>query len=131
MNIAAVAIVIFTVSTAAQTPGETLGSVNVPRPVLANGLPLAPGTYTLRFAAKATEPVAGQTTEPPWIEFVQGDQVKGRDQPTVVTSDDTSVLKGPGPRPGSARIDLLKGNEYLRIWVNHKGTHYLIHLPLK
>jgi hypothetical protein len=25
---------------------------------------------------------------------------------------------------------MLRGNEYLRVWFNRGGTHYLIHFPL-
>jgi hypothetical protein len=33
------------------------------------------------------------------------------------------------PRPGASRVEMLRGNEYLRVWLNRGGTHYLIHLP--
>jgi hypothetical protein len=33
------------------------------------------------------------------------------------------------PRPGGSKVQLLKGNDYLRVWINRGGTHYLIHLP--
>ena len=26
-------------------------------------------------------------------------------------------------------MQVLKGNEYLRVWINKAGNHYLIHLP--
>ena len=113
--------------------GETLASVNIPRSVLANGQPLASGTYTLRLTTELAPPVAGQTPEAsPWIQFVQGDQVKGRELAIVVLAADAkAVLKGPGPPPGSARVDLLEGNEYLRIWVTRGDKNYLLHLPVK
>jgi len=118
----------------AQTRSEILASVKVPQAVLANGQPLAPGTYTLRLASDAGAAAAAPTSDGSrWIEFVQNGQVMGREMPTVVVagSDAQSVLKGPGPAPGTARVQLLKGNEYLRIWINTNGTHYLIHLPVK
>jgi hypothetical protein len=34
------------------------------------------------------------------------------------------------PASGTSKTELLKGNDYLRIWVNHGGTHYLVHLAL-
>jgi hypothetical protein len=27
-------------------------------------------------------------------------------------------------------VELLKGNVYLRVWINRGGTHYFIHLPV-
>jgi len=29
----------------------------------------------------------------------------------------------------AARVDALKEGDYVRIWVNHDGTHYLLNLP--
>jgi len=34
------------------------------------------------------------------------------------------------PAPGGSKVELLKGNVYLRVWINRGGTHYLIHLPV-
>jgi hypothetical protein len=40
----------------------------------------------------------------------------------------------PGPsgatqaRAGS-RVEMLKGDEYLRVWINRGGVNYLIHMP--
>jgi len=129
-----VAALVSTIGIAAQTTDETLATVNIPRAVLANGQPLAAGTYTLRLSAEVVAPAAGETPKGwRWIEFFQGTQVMGREAPTVIAAgpDAQTVLKGPGPAPGTARVELLKGNEYLRIWVNRNGTHYLIHLPVK
>jgi hypothetical protein len=39
-------------------------------------------------------------------------------------------MKTAPPRPGAARVELLRGGDYLRIWINHGGTQYLIHLPV-
>jgi len=27
------------------------------------------------------------------------------------------------------RVDMLKGNDYVRVWINRAGTNYIIHLP--
>jgi len=116
----------------AHTQTDKLATVNIPKPVLANGQLMAAGTYTVRLAAAAA-PVAGKPDDGSrWVEFVQGDKVIGRELTSVVAAGDAqSVLKGPGPAPGAAKVEMLKGNEYLRIWINHSGTHYLIHLPVK
>jgi hypothetical protein len=114
----------------AQGAAQTLGTVRVTRQVLANGQALAAGTYTLRLTPETPSAVVGQTlAESRWVEFVQGGQVKGREMATVVTGPQAkAVLNGRGPASGSSRTDVLKGNDYLRIWVNRGGTHYLVHL---
>ena len=41
-----------------------------------------------------------------------------------------AVARETPPPPGTARVQILKGHEYLRIWINRGGVQYLIHLPL-
>jgi hypothetical protein len=41
-----------------------------------------------------------------------------------------AIAKGSLPKSGSARVDVLKEGEYLRIWFNHAGTHYIVNLPI-
>ncbi len=113
----------------AQT-SPALGSVALPKKVLADGQPLAAGTYTLRLSSEPVKPVVGQSAESNrWVEFVQGGQVKGREVASVVAAADVKLIaKMATPPPGTAKVQLLKGSEYLRIWINRAGTHYLIHL---
>jgi hypothetical protein len=36
----------------------------------------------------------------------------------------------PGKAPSAgARVEMLKGNDYLRVWITRAGVSYLIHLP--
>jgi hypothetical protein len=64
-----------------------------------------------------------------WVEFVQGGDVKGRELASVVPSAEAKqVVKGTGPAAGTARVDLLRGGEYLRVWAVRGGSHYLVHL---
>jgi hypothetical protein len=35
-----------------------------------------------------------------------------------------------GAPRNSARVELLKGEDYLRVWINRAGNHYLVHLPV-
>jgi hypothetical protein len=111
----------------------SLGTVRIGRRVMADGKPLPAGTYRLRLTGQEASPkAAGQAPElSRWVEFLQGSQVKGREVASIVPRDDIKqIAKGAVPAPGSAKVELLKGNEYLRIWVNRGGTHYLIHLPV-
>ena len=56
-----------------------LGSVSLPRSVMADGKALKAGTYQVRLTAQAAAPaVPGQTMER-WVEFLQGGKVVGRE----------------------------------------------------
>jgi hypothetical protein len=111
---------------------DSLGSVTLSKKVMANGQPLAAGTYTVRLANDSVSSVVGQSPDAEkWVEFVQGGQVKGKELATVVTGPDAkTVLKGKAPAAGSSRVDTLKGADYVRVWINKGGTTYLIHLTL-
>ena len=111
---------------------HALGSVRIPRAVVANGQPLAAGTYTLRLSGDAVTPVVGQGNSERWVEFVQSGQVKGRELASVVAATDVkAVAEMTPPGPGVAKVQLLRGADYLRVWLNRGGTHYLVHLSLK
>ena len=123
--------------TTAQPPsaptGEVaLGSVRIPRSVTADGKALPAGTYTVKVTAQEAKPEAVGTTEPleRWAEFSQGKEVKGREVVTIVPETEIKmVVKDAPPRPGTSKVQTLKGNDYLRVWVNKGGNHFLIHLP--
>lgn len=117
----------------AGAPGTTiLATVRLPRAVLADGKRLPAGSYRLRLTEQVAKPdVVGlepQLTR--WVEFLQGGEVRGRELASIVPSDQIGqVADGPRPGPGNARVDVLKGGDYVRVWVNEGGRHYLIHLP--
>jgi hypothetical protein len=118
---------------AAQTvSGElALGTVKLPKKVTADGKPLAAGTYQVRLTPQEAESKATGATAAyeRWVEFVQNGQVKGREVVSIVPAADASkVAKEPAPAPGRAKIETLKGDDYLRVWINKGGNHYLIHL---
>jgi hypothetical protein len=39
------------------------------------------------------------------------------------------VQKDAPPRANGSKVELLKGGDYYRVWINRGGNHYLIHLP--
>jgi hypothetical protein len=39
------------------------------------------------------------------------------------------VVKDAPPAPNASKVQVLRGNEYVRVWINKAGNHYLIHLP--
>ena len=64
------------------------------------------------------------------VEFVRGGKVIGREVASVVSQADIAqVADGPRPASGGARVELLKGNDYVRVWINRGGMNYIIHLP--
>ncbi|MGQ0732636.1 MAG: hypothetical protein ACT4QD_03150 [Acidobacteriota bacterium] len=118
------------------TGDVVLGTVTIPVAVNADGKPLPRGRYTVRLTGQAAQPtVAGQLPNlNRWVEFVQGGAVKGREVVSIVPAGEVGDTM-PGPdmtgkasRAGS-RVEMLKGGDYLRIWIARQGVQYLIHLP--
>ncbi|MBI3265031.1 MAG: hypothetical protein HYZ58_18040, partial [Acidobacteria bacterium] len=59
-----------------------------------------------------------------------GGKVVGRELATAIsTADIATMVKGPKPAAGGSRVELLKGNDYVRVWINRGGMNYLIHMP--
>jgi hypothetical protein len=123
-------------TTAPPPPAPTgevpLGAVSIPRGVMADGKPLPAGTYQVKVTAQEAKPEAVGTTEPleRWAEFTQRGSVKGREVVTIVPETEIKmVVKDAPPKPGTVKVQTLKGNDYVRVWVNKGGNHYLIHLP--
>jgi hypothetical protein len=111
----------------------SLGSVRIPRAVKANGENLPAGTYTVRITeATASPAAAGQTPQyERWAEFVQGGKVVAREVVTIVPAADIKQVADMAPPPaGGSRTEVLKGGDYLRLWVNRGGNHYLIHFNI-
>jgi len=109
-----------------------LGSVHLTKGVKADGKPLAAGTYQLRLTAQAATPDAkGQTpSSERWVEFLQRGQVKGREVVTIVPqSEIDKVQKDTPPHANASKVEMLKGGDYMRVWINRGGNHYLLHLP--
>jgi hypothetical protein len=108
-----------------------LGTARIPRAVTADGKPLSAGSYQVRLTdqeASGRAPGATPYLER-FVEFVKGGQAVGREVASIVPSADIGkVAKGKPPAPGSAKVELLKGGDYLRVWLNKGGNHYLIHL---
>lgn len=130
-----------TMRTPAQVPtGEAvLGTITLPRAVMANGETLRAGRYTVRLTAQTAQPtVPGQQADlNRWVEFVQGGTARGREVVSIIPADEVNdTQQGPDlevnrshvPRGGS-RVEVLKGGDYVRVWFNRDGNNYLVHLP--
>jgi hypothetical protein len=116
---------------AAPAGDAALGTVRLPKGVSADGKPLPAGTYQVRLTTQETPQAVG-ITEPleRWVEFIQGGTVKGREVVSIVPQAEVKmVVKDAPPPSGGSRVQTLKGNDYVRVWFNKAGTHYLIHLP--
>ena len=111
--------------------GSALGSVTLGKKVMADGKPLSPGTYQVRLTDDEPKPAVGQAPgSEKYVEFVKGGKVAGREVATVVSAEDIGkIAKGKKPRPNSASIELLKGGDYYRVWINRGGTNYIINMP--
>src|SRR3712207_227481 len=104
-----------------------LGTVRISRPVTADGKPLPAGTYQVRVTAQEAKPDAVGTVEQleRWVEFRQGGTVKGREVVSIVPQSDIKmVVKDAAPGAGASKVQVLRGNEYLRLWFNKAGNHY-------
>ena len=115
--------------------GETaLGSVRLTRSVMADGKPLKAGTYQVRLTSQDASPAVPGIKMERWVEFLQGGKVAGREVVSIVPASELKdLMPGPDNLPrassGSARVEMLKGNDYVRVWINRGGVHYLIHMP--
>jgi hypothetical protein len=109
-----------------------LGSVRLTKAVTADGKPLPAGTYQVRLTGEEAKPDAIGATKSMerWVEFVQNGTVKGREVVSIVPQAEVkTVVKDTPPAAGASKVQVLRGNEYVRVWINRGGNHYLIHLP--
>jgi hypothetical protein len=109
-----------------------LGTVHISKGVKADGKELPAGTYLVRLTTQApSQEAKGQTPGlERWVEFVQRGQVKGRELATIVPQAEIAqVEKDKPPPPNSAKVETLKGGDYVRLWINKAGNHYLVHFP--
>lgn len=130
--VAAALVLSLAVALQAQQQPKTgaLGSVKIGKDVMANGQRLAAGTYTVRLTGEQGKAVVGQTPdESQWVEFVQGQDVKGREVAIALSSPDAKKVLKSVPADG-AGAELLKGGDYIRVRVSRAGTRYLVHLPV-
>jgi len=119
--------------TVAATDNLVLGTAKLPKGVTADGKPLPAGTYQVRLTAQeATLDAKGATEKlERWVEFVQGKTVKGREVATIVPAAESKLVAKDAPPPANGvRVQILKGNDYLRVWFNKAGTQYIVNLPI-
>jgi len=120
-------------SMSADTPaaGASLGTVHLTKNVMADGKPLPAGTYQVRLTDDEPKPAVGESPNAEkYVEFVRGGKVVGREVATVVSAADIgSIAKGKKPKANSSVVEMLKGGDYLRVWINRGGNNYIINMP--
>ncbi len=113
--------------------GQLLGTIHLTRAVKANDQPLPAGTYQVRLSDEEVKPAAGTAPgSERWVEFVQGGQVKGKEIASVVPNSEVQQIaedKKAPPPAGKPRVEMLKQEKYVRVWISKGGNSYLIHLP--
>ena len=113
-------------------PGAmALGTVRLPAGVKADGKDLPAGSYQVRLTADEAKPDAKGSTEKleRWVEFMKGGKVAGREVVSIVPNTETKLVQKDTPPPaGGAKVEALKGGDYVRVWINKGGNYYLVHL---
>jgi hypothetical protein len=131
--VGALLVVVSLSTVSAQTGNTALGSVTLGKAVMADGQRLAAGTYQVRLTTDMPKPGAGQSADAErYVEFLRAGKVVGREVASVVSAADINQVADSARRPaaGANRVELLKGNDYLRVWINRGGTNYIIHFPV-
>jgi hypothetical protein len=116
----------------ADPEGAWLGTVQIPRAVLADGQRLQAGSYRLRLTTETAKPVVGQTASSErWVEFMRDGKTVGRELAPYVKQAEVEAVTPPSsvPSRGGQRVQALRESEYLRIWFNHDGDQVLVYLP--
>jgi hypothetical protein len=110
-----------------ERPAVILGTVTLPKRLMAD----APGTYQVRLTNDEPKSAVGQSPGlERYVEFLRGGKVVGREVATVIFEGDIStVAKGRRPGNNSSMVQMLKGGDYWRVWINKDGKNYIINLP--
>jgi len=116
---------------AAKAANNSLGTVTLSTKVMADGKPLPAGTYQVRLTGDEPKPGAGQSPDAEkYVEFVRGGKVVAREVATVIPAAEIDkIIKNSKVRPNTSKVEKLKGDDYVRVWINRGGNNYLINLP--
>jgi hypothetical protein len=109
---------------------SALGTVRITQPVLAGGQILQPGAYEVRLTGEHVTPLPGQSEEAEQVvEFVSGGRVAARDVAEVMPGS-AGPIGTTGGAAGSARVERLKADDFVRVSMSREGERFLIYLPL-
>ena len=110
-------------------PGRSHPTVTITEEVTAGGQPLAPGTYEIWITDERPTTGAGTTNAQRVVEFAQNGKVVAREVAEVFAAGDRPVGTSGSTGSAQARVEPLRGGEFVRISVNDADGRYLIHLP--
>jgi hypothetical protein len=117
----------------ASSDENLLATVRIPTTVMANGTPLAPGTYELRLTQERPTPAPGQSwNDERWVEFVASGKVVARESAEILRDDDLPAVGASSvPARKGTRVEMLKEGDFLRISVKRDRERYLLYLPTR
>jgi len=115
----------------------TLATVRIGHAVLLDGKSVPPGTYQIRVTDDVATPAIGQSPRAErWVEFLKGGQVVGRELASVIGAGEPSAIADrPRGTTGtiktdSARVEVLKGGDYVQVRLTRNAEHYVINAPV-
>ena len=109
--------------------GRSHPSVTLTQQVIADGKPLAPGTYEIWITDERPATGAGSTNFQRVVELAQNGKVVAREVAEMFSGGERPVGTSGSTGGARARVERLSGGEFVRISVNDAGGRYLIHLP--
>ncbi len=111
-------------------PGRSHPSVTIAQDVLADGKPLPAGTYELWITDERPNVGAGAPSNAQRVvEFAQQGKVVARIIAEVFPGTREVVGTSGSGTAGRARVEMLRGGEFLRVSFNDADGRFLIHLP--
>ncbi len=111
-------------------PGRTHPTVRITQSVMADGKPLAPGTYEVWITDERPSTGAGTSDAQRVVELAQNGQVVAREIAEVFPRAGRDTVGTSGSTGASrARVERLKEGDFVRISINESDGRYLIHLP--
>ena len=111
-------------------PGRTHPTVTISQEVMADGKPLAAGTYDIYVTDERPSTGAGVTDAQRVVEFAQKGEVVGRTLAEVFPVVREGAVGTSGSTASTrATAQVLRGGEFLRVSFSDEDGRYLIHLP--
>lgn len=113
-------------------PGRSrlMATVRIPEKVLADGKPLAPGTYEVVITSEHPALENGTPSENQrFVEFVQDRKVVAREVAEVFAGAGRDAVGTSGSVSDGAVVQKLREGDFVRVAITDAGARYLIHLP--
>ncbi len=109
-------------------PVDTM--VRLAEPVTAGGQLLQPGTYEVVVNdEKPLSPSGSPSEKQRTVDFLMNGKIVASDVAEVFPFDERIAVGTSGSSDRRARVETLKGGEFVRISVSDDSARYFIHLP--